>query len=151
MFEDRYVLTIRDATRSRAIARDVGSVGLYAGRTPAEIIWNCLNYCVAGTRFRVELRVGDAVLSAMASNPQHCVSGASSFAGYPMRLEREPLKTGFIPPRLWPQWMAVINDWYDGKIDHRHSCSAIRAAVDHLPKDAPEAGAGVRAYEHKVC
>jgi hypothetical protein len=48
-------------------------------------------------------------------------------------------------------WMAVINDWYDGGIDHRHSCSAVRAAVDHLPKDAPEVGAGIRAYERKVC
>ena len=48
-------------------------------------------------------------------------------------------------------WTAVINDFYDGGIDHRHSCSAVQAAVDHLPDDGPEVGAGIRAYERKVC
>ncbi len=48
-------------------------------------------------------------------------------------------------------WIAVINDFYDGGIDHRHSCSAVRAAVHHLQDDAPEVGAGIRAYERKVC
>jgi hypothetical protein len=57
--------------------------------------------------------------------------------------------TGYGPSNA--PWIAVINDWYDGGIDHRHSCSAVRAAVDHLPKDAPEVGAGIRAYERKVC
>jgi hypothetical protein len=49
-------------------------------------------------------------------------------------------------------WQAVINDWFDdGRIDHRHSCAAARAAVEHLPADGPEIGATVRAYERKNC
>jgi hypothetical protein len=57
--------------------------------------------------------------------------------------------TGYGPSD--PGWIAVINDFYDGGIDHRHSCSAARAAVDHLPDDGPEVGAGIKAYEQKVC
>ena len=101
VFEDRYTLSIRDAAGARAIVREAGFVGLYAGKTPAPIIWNWFNFCVPGRRFRVEPRVRDAVLSTTSINPQHCVPGARSFAGYPMRLDREPLKTGFTPWRLW--------------------------------------------------
>ena len=52
-------------------------------------------------------------------------------------------------------WRAVIRDWYDnGRFDEPHSCSAVRAAIDHLPvspllySNLPE---DFRAYELKVC
>jgi hypothetical protein len=49
---------------------------------------------------------------------------------------------------------AVINDWYDGGIDHPHSCAAVKAAISLLPVDGgtySTARRDLEAYEHKVC
>jgi hypothetical protein len=34
-----------------------------------------------------------------------------------------------------PCWQAVINDWYDGKIDHTYPTSCYQGAIQHLPTD----------------
>jgi len=35
-------------------------------------------------------------------------------------------------------WRAVIDDWYDnGVIDESHSCVAVRAAIEHVPRSSP--------------
>src|SRR5947208_1949649 len=53
-------------------------------------------------------------------------------------------------------WRDVIDDWwYDGRINGRHSCAAVRVAIRHLPQDAGIGSAGVRAdlqaYERRIC
>jgi hypothetical protein len=51
-------------------------------------------------------------------------------------------------------WMKVIDDRYDGAIDHRHSCAAVREAIAHLPSHAVTYGhfrEDLEAYERKVC
>jgi hypothetical protein len=51
------------------------------------------------------------------------------------------------------EWKAVINDWYDGRIDNSHRCAAVREAIEHLPQD----GGGdsffedLHTYERRVC
>jgi hypothetical protein len=52
-----------------------------------------------------------------------------------------------------PLWKAVINDWYDGGIDHSHSCAAVKTAISHLPVDAAYSSArdDLEAYARKVC
>jgi hypothetical protein len=37
-----------------------------------------------------------------------------------------------------PCWQAVINDWYDGKIDHKYSPACYTAALQHLPRDVKD-------------
>lgn len=32
-------------------------------------------------------------------------------------------------------WKAVLNDWYDGRMDRWHSCAAVTEAIRHLPED----------------
>jgi hypothetical protein len=53
------------------------------------------------------------------------------------------------------EWKGVLGDWIaDGRIDHPHSCAAVRAAVEHLPSSPPTystIGDDLRAYETKVC
>lgn len=34
-----------------------------------------------------------------------------------------------------PCWKQVIEDWYDGRIDHVHACICYREALRHLPPD----------------
>ncbi len=52
------------------------------------------------------------------------------------------------------RWKAVLNDWYDGRMDHWHSCAAMREAIRHLPND-PGAYSTVfldlQAYARGVC
>lgn len=49
-------------------------------------------------------------------------------------------------------WMKVIDDWYDGRIDHHHSCRAVREAIDHLPVSTySSAQSDLAAYARKVC
>jgi hypothetical protein len=52
-------------------------------------------------------------------------------------------------------WRSVINDWYDGKIDHRHSCAAVREAIRHLPGEGGDSYSTVKedldAYAKRVC
>jgi hypothetical protein len=48
----------------------------------------------------------------------------------------------------------VIDDWFaDGDFDHRHRCSAIRAAIDQLPHRASidAAREHLRAYVRRMC
>jgi hypothetical protein len=35
------------------------------------------------------------------------------------------------------EWKAVLNDWYDGRIDDWHSCAAVYEARRHLPESFP--------------
>jgi hypothetical protein len=37
-----------------------------------------------------------------------------------------------------PCWQAVINDWYDGQIDHKYSPACYTAALHHLPRDVKD-------------
>jgi hypothetical protein len=37
-----------------------------------------------------------------------------------------------------PCWQAVINDWYDGQIDHKYSPACYTAALHHLPRDVTD-------------
>jgi hypothetical protein len=37
-----------------------------------------------------------------------------------------------------PCWQAVINDWYDGKIDQKYSPACYTAALQHLPRDVTD-------------
>lgn len=51
-------------------------------------------------------------------------------------------------------WRAVFRDWYDGHMDHWHSCAAVREALRHLPSDGPiysTVALDLRAYERGVC
>lgn len=50
-------------------------------------------------------------------------------------------------------WKAVINDWYNGGIDHSHSCAAVKVAISHLPVGGGPSSArnDFEAYERKVC
>jgi hypothetical protein len=51
-------------------------------------------------------------------------------------------------------WKKVINDWwFDGGIDHPHSCAAVREAVAHLPMSTMYSTVrpDLQAYERKVC
>jgi hypothetical protein len=50
-------------------------------------------------------------------------------------------------------WQKVITDWYDGRINQRHSCAAVQEAIEHLPFDAytGTARADMNAYARKVC
>jgi hypothetical protein len=49
-------------------------------------------------------------------------------------------------------WTKVIRDMYDGRIEHQHSCAAVRSAIAHLP-EGPITGPPpiLLAYERKVC
>jgi hypothetical protein len=51
------------------------------------------------------------------------------------------------------EWKAVIKDFLDGGIDHRHSCSAVRGALARLPTPTAYSTAQdeLHAYEAKVC
>ena len=52
-------------------------------------------------------------------------------------------------------WKGVLNDWFvDGKLDGRHSCRAVRAALRHLPMDGMEYSTvipALEAYARRVC
>lgn len=51
-------------------------------------------------------------------------------------------------------WRAVFRDWYDGRMDHWHSCAAVREAMRHLPSDGPiysTIALDLQAYERGVC
>jgi hypothetical protein len=49
-------------------------------------------------------------------------------------------------------WQKVIDDWYDGRIDRRHSCRAVREAINHLPVLTYSGARGdLAAYARKVC
>jgi hypothetical protein len=67
-------------------------------------------------------------------------------------LEHTTAWTGYAPTHV--PWKAVINDWYDGGIDHPHSCAAVIAAISHLPMDGgvySTVRPDLYAYERKVC
>ncbi len=38
-------------------------------------------------------------------------------------------------PAATPCWKTVINDWYDGHIDHTYPIPCYRQALSHLPED----------------
>jgi hypothetical protein len=51
-------------------------------------------------------------------------------------------------------WKAVLNDWYDGRMDHWHSCAAVMEAIRHLPADPPVYSTvelDLKAYARGVC
>src|SRR5712691_3394836 len=50
-------------------------------------------------------------------------------------------------------WKRVIDDWHDGRIDQRHSCAAVRQAIDHLPISSTfsHARPDLEAYARTVC
>jgi hypothetical protein len=52
------------------------------------------------------------------------------------------------------EWKLVLNDWYDGRIDHWHRCPAVREAIRHLPSTPPMYSTvydDLRAYATAVC
>jgi hypothetical protein len=50
------------------------------------------------------------------------------------------------------EWKAVIRDWYDGSIDQRHRCAAVREAIAHLPISTySTALQDLQTYEETVC
>jgi hypothetical protein len=52
------------------------------------------------------------------------------------------------------EWKAVLNDWYDGRMDGRHRCAAVREAIRHLPSSPPMYSSvydDLEAYAKKVC
>lgn len=60
------------------------------------------------------------------------------------------------PPRpvTGREWKNVIDDWYDGRIDHWHRCATVREAIRHLPTDPPAYSTVVtdlHAYAKAVC
>jgi hypothetical protein len=50
-------------------------------------------------------------------------------------------------------WKLVIRDAYDGRLDHHHSCAAVRAANARIPVDKTFCRICItlRAYEHRLC
>jgi hypothetical protein len=51
-------------------------------------------------------------------------------------------------------WKAVLNDWYDGRMNHWHPCQAVLEAIRHLPVDGPiysTIGLDLKAYARGVC
>jgi hypothetical protein len=57
------------------------------------------------------------------------------------------------PPVTAAVWKSVLRDGYDGRMNHQHSCSAVEAAIAHLPHDMVSCGLCLRldAYERRVC
>ena len=52
------------------------------------------------------------------------------------------------------RWTAVITDWLDGGINHKHSCAAVKAAILRLPTDSltySTVNDDLAAYESKAC
>jgi hypothetical protein len=59
-----------------------------------------------------------------------------------------------VPPVSAAEWKAVFNDWYDGRMDHWHSCAAVREALRHLPADGmiySTIGIDLQAYASGTC
>jgi hypothetical protein len=57
-------------------------------------------------------------------------------------------------PRSPGGWKAVLQDWFDGRMDRWHSCSAVRASIEHLPADPNELSTvqlDLEAYARAVC
>jgi hypothetical protein len=51
-------------------------------------------------------------------------------------------------------WKAVLNDWYDGHMDHWHPCAAVLEAIRHLPADPATYSTvelDLQAYARGVC
>jgi hypothetical protein len=76
----------------------------------------------------------------------------TSCDGKHCRLSRNDVRTD-TPPNA--AWKAVINDWFDGGIDHPHSCAAVKAAIAHLPMDGGIATGRARSelesYARLIC
>ena len=52
------------------------------------------------------------------------------------------------------RWKAVVTDWLDGGINHKHSCAAVKAAILRLPTDSltySSVNNDLAAYESKAC
>lgn len=52
------------------------------------------------------------------------------------------------------EWKSLINDWYDGRIDHWYRCAVVREAIKHLPQDPPTFSTiyeDLRSYAEAVC
>jgi len=65
--------------------------------------------------------------------------------------QRGTAPTHAAPPAAWK---AVLHDWYDGHMDHWHSCQAVLEAIRHLPVDGPiysTIGLDLKAYARGVC
>jgi hypothetical protein len=74
-------------------------------------------------------------------------------AGCGAKHSRARLKDDVVVARAKAPWQKVIDDWYDGRIDHRHSCRAVQEAINQLPFDAytGTARGDLNAYARKVC
>jgi hypothetical protein len=69
----------------------------------------------------------------------------------PVATSRVPLTNRVVSPA---DWKAVLEDWYVGGLDHRHSCGAVVVAISHLPVDGPVYSTvfdDLRRYAGKVC
>lgn len=48
----------------------------------------------------------------------------------------------------------MLNDWYDGHMDHWHPCAAVLAGIRHLPEDPAiysTIDLDLKAYARGVC
>jgi hypothetical protein len=74
------------------------------------------------------------------------------------RMRLALLRAAHLQPPSGPvsgrEWKLVLNDWYDGRVDHWHRCAAVREAVRHLPSTPPMYSTvydDLRAYATAVC
>jgi hypothetical protein len=73
-------------------------------------------------------------------------------AGRGAKHSRATLKDDVVVAQAKAPWQKVIDDWYDGRIDRRHSCLAVREAIAHLPVSTYSTARGdLAAYARKVC
>jgi hypothetical protein len=125
-----------------------------------------------GVRVRLDA-IRDALPARLPANPrQRCVFGpvvtvtlTTGVVSYgpcvrPASIERlrhALLAVAHQRPTLGPaapaEWKAVLEDWYDGRIDDWHRCAAVRAAIRHLPIDLTYSSgrSDLSAYAGGVC
>src|SRR5882762_202971 len=138
----------------------IASAGTAAGRAllakvekaiPTAFPANPSQQCHLGTTIRIEL--GEKTYAygpcqipkAIEKLRQMLITAAAPQQGSP----NAPV--GTVSPA---EWKAVFKDWYDGKMDHWHSCAAVREAIRHVPVGGAiysTIGLDLDAYARGVC
>jgi hypothetical protein len=81
------------------------------------------------------VRIGAAALLVLVLGAAGCSSGETATTTHTPAATQKAPEAG---PVADEAWRAVIDDWYvDGVLDDRHSCAAVRAAIERVPRSGP--------------